>query len=117
MTREDTKIVFSNVAELAMFSDMFVERLEEALGSVLDGGKGDDCVGALFLELVITHYSTLLTLSDFFEFFFGCRYRLWSLHTRHISHGILQHFHILTICPQVPHSQHILLAAKPLPRH
>jgi len=52
MTREDTKIIFSNVAELAVFSDTFVERLELALGSVLDGGVGDDYVGALFLEIV-----------------------------------------------------------------
>lgn len=52
MTREDTRIIFSNVTELAMFSDMVVERLEEALGSLLHGGTGDDRVGALFLELV-----------------------------------------------------------------
>ncbi|KIM76643.1 hypothetical protein PILCRDRAFT_77630 [Piloderma croceum F 1598] len=52
MTREDTKIIFSNVAELALFSDLFVERLEEALGSVLDGGIGDDHVGALFVEII-----------------------------------------------------------------
>lgn len=52
MTREDTKIIFSNVAELAVFADMFVECLERALGSVLDGGIGDDHVGTLFLEIV-----------------------------------------------------------------
>ncbi|EGO00583.1 hypothetical protein SERLA73DRAFT_30457, partial [Serpula lacrymans var. lacrymans S7.3] len=52
MTRDDTKIVFSNVAELAMFSDTFVERLEDALGSVLEGGLGYDCVGELFLEII-----------------------------------------------------------------
>lgn len=52
MTREDTRIIFSNVAELAMLSDTVVERLEEALGSLLHGGVGDDSVGALFLELV-----------------------------------------------------------------
>jgi dynamin-binding protein len=52
MTREDTKLIFSNVAELAMFSDMFVERLEQALGSVLEGGVGFDHVGSLFLEVV-----------------------------------------------------------------
>jgi hypothetical protein len=52
MTQEDAKIIFGNIAELVAFSDMFVERLEQALGSVLDGGIGNDRVGALFLEIV-----------------------------------------------------------------
>jgi hypothetical protein len=62
MTREDTKIIFGNIAELAMFSDMFVERLEEALGSVLDGGTGDDNVGSLFLEIVRRSCSVVFLL-------------------------------------------------------
>ena len=52
MTKEDVKIIFNNVADLALFSDHFAERLEDALGSVLEGGIGQDCVGALFLEMV-----------------------------------------------------------------
>jgi hypothetical protein len=52
MTRADTKIIFSNVPELALFADMFTEMLEEALGSVLEGGQGEDHVGALFLQMV-----------------------------------------------------------------
>ena len=52
MLEKDAKIIFMNVADIAMFSDMFTERLEEALGSVLEGGTGDDHVGALFLEMV-----------------------------------------------------------------
>ena len=52
MTKEDAKIIFNNVADLALFSDFFSERLEEALGSVLEGGTGEDSVGALFLEMV-----------------------------------------------------------------
>lgn len=52
MTKEDAKIIFNNVADLALFSDLFTERLEEALGSVLEGGSGKDRVGALFLEMV-----------------------------------------------------------------
>ena len=52
MTKEDAKIIFSNIADLALFSDLFTERLEEALGSVLEGRSGQDCVGALFLEMV-----------------------------------------------------------------
>lgn len=52
MTREDTKIIFGNVAELAVFSDTLSDRLEEALASVLEGGQGEDFVGKLFLEVV-----------------------------------------------------------------
>jgi len=92
MTREDTKMIFSNVAELAVFSDMFVERLEQALGLVLDGGVGDDHVGELFLELVrrsssIVAFSIRANLGL-------CRSQLWSLRTRLTLHGIQQHYHI-----------------------
>ena len=52
MTREDTKIIFNNVSELAVFSDEFADLLEEALGDVLEGGTGHDCVGKLFLQIV-----------------------------------------------------------------
>lgn len=52
MTKEDVKIVFSNIADLALFSDLFTEKLEDALGSVLSDGAGQDSVGALFLEMV-----------------------------------------------------------------
>ncbi|KAI0343603.1 hypothetical protein BDW22DRAFT_1316527, partial [Trametopsis cervina] len=52
MTEKDTKIIFMNVADIAMFADIFSERLEEALGSVLEGGSGEDHVGALFLEMI-----------------------------------------------------------------
>lgn len=57
MTQEDTKVIFSNIAELAVFSDMLVEQLEEALGQVLDGGTGNDNVGALFLEIIFNALS------------------------------------------------------------
>ena len=52
MTREDTKVIFGNIAELAVFSDAFTERLEEALGAVLEEGQRQDHVGELFLEIV-----------------------------------------------------------------
>ena len=52
MTKKDAKIIFNNVADLALFSDLFTERLEDSFGSVLEGGTGHDCVGALFLEMV-----------------------------------------------------------------
>ncbi|KAG5642208.1 hypothetical protein DXG03_003399 [Asterophora parasitica] len=52
MTQEDTRTIFSNIAELAMFSDQFCDGLEEALGAHVEGGEGEDHVGALFLEIV-----------------------------------------------------------------
>ncbi|KAF9235247.1 hypothetical protein BU15DRAFT_89614 [Melanogaster broomeanus] len=52
MTRDDVRIIFGNISDLALFSDRFVERLEEALGGVLEGGSGEDTVGALFLEII-----------------------------------------------------------------
>lgn len=52
MTREDIKIIFGNITELAVFSDELCMRIETALGSVLEGGTGEDCIGALFLNIV-----------------------------------------------------------------
>ncbi|KAG6849358.1 hypothetical protein H0H93_009141 [Arthromyces matolae] len=52
MTPDDVRAIFSNITELAHFSDQFCDLLEEALGSVLDGGEGQDRVGALFLEII-----------------------------------------------------------------
>ena len=52
MTVEDARIIFSNIGELATFSDMFSVRLEEALGNNIEGRVGEDHVGALFLEMV-----------------------------------------------------------------
>ncbi|PCH35656.1 hypothetical protein WOLCODRAFT_133926 [Wolfiporia cocos MD-104 SS10] len=54
MSREDVRIIFNNVGELAAFADAFTEQIEEALGSVLEGGSGEDHVGALFLEKIPT---------------------------------------------------------------
>jgi hypothetical protein len=52
MSREDTRLIFSNVPELALFADMFTEQLEDALGAVVEGGNGQDRVGKLFLDIV-----------------------------------------------------------------
>lgn len=51
MTREDIRIIFNNVADIAAFSDRFTEQIEEALGSILEGGSGEDRIGALFIEM------------------------------------------------------------------
>ncbi|KAI0701003.1 hypothetical protein C8T65DRAFT_579908 [Cerioporus squamosus] len=64
MTREDAKIIFNNVSELAVFADEFSELLEQALGDVLEGGTGDDYVGKLFLQIIPTMeplYHTYIT--------------------------------------------------------
>lgn len=52
MTKDDVRIIFGNIAELAEFSSMFTDRLQEALGDILEDGDGEDWVGALFLEIV-----------------------------------------------------------------
>ena len=52
MTREDTRIIFGNISDLAEFADDFVARLEIALGNVVPNGVGEDSVGALFIETV-----------------------------------------------------------------
>lgn len=71
MTQQDIKIIFSNVNELALFSEVFSDKLEVALGEVLDGGRGKDRVGSLFLDVIsemtplyttyITRHATALT--------------------------------------------------------
>ncbi|KAH9067525.1 hypothetical protein EDB87DRAFT_2399 [Lactarius vividus] len=70
MTREDARIIFGNISDLAEFADDFVARLESALGSVLPNGEGEDCVGNLFIDtiplmepqymLYITHHPAAL---------------------------------------------------------
>ncbi|KAI0800196.1 hypothetical protein C8Q74DRAFT_1313919 [Fomes fomentarius] len=52
MTREDSKIIFNNVSELAVFADELSADLEKALGDVLEGGTGEDWVGKLFLQKI-----------------------------------------------------------------
>ena len=51
MSPEDAKIIFGNITELAIFSDTLTQELEKALGAVVEGGQGQDAVGALFLEI------------------------------------------------------------------
>ena len=52
MTREDARIIFGNISDLAELADDFVFRIDIALGSVLPNGEGEDRVGALFIEMV-----------------------------------------------------------------
>ena len=52
MTKEDVRLIFGNITELALFAETFSDCLEEALGDVLENGQGEDSVGALFLRIV-----------------------------------------------------------------
>ena len=63
MTVPDAKIIFGNVAEIALFADELSFELEEALGSVLVGGEGDDKVGELFLKKVRASFLSFLAPS------------------------------------------------------
>ncbi|KAF8627627.1 hypothetical protein AX15_004324 [Amanita polypyramis BW_CC] len=48
MTLEDTKIIFNNIEDLAVFSESLCDKLEKAVGS----GENDDRVGTLFLGMI-----------------------------------------------------------------
>ncbi|KAF9507775.1 hypothetical protein BS47DRAFT_1488683 [Hydnum rufescens UP504] len=75
MTAEDVRVIFSNTEDLAVFADVFAERIEVALGDTLDvaddssPGISDadsrvDAVGELFLEVAPTLkqlYTTYIT--------------------------------------------------------
>ena len=52
MKTKDINIVFGNVEELAAFSEAFLDQLESALGALIEGNKGEDYVGRLFLDSV-----------------------------------------------------------------
>ena len=52
MSPEDAKIIFGNIAELAILADTVTKQLEKALGAVIEGGQGQDAVGSLFLDIV-----------------------------------------------------------------
>lgn len=52
MSKEDIQTIFRNHGQLVAFSDMFSRRLKVALGDALEGGKGEDRVGRLLLEIV-----------------------------------------------------------------
>ncbi|KAF8262290.1 hypothetical protein EI94DRAFT_1743910 [Lactarius quietus] len=52
MTREDVRIIFGNISDLAKFANDFFARLEIALGGALPDGEGEDTVGALFIEMI-----------------------------------------------------------------
>ncbi|KAJ2922173.1 hypothetical protein H1R20_g14923, partial [Candolleomyces eurysporus] len=73
------------LAELAVFSDGFCDELERALGSLVDGGVGEDCVGKLFLQIILSF--TTAQIPDLER-----PYQLYI--TKHS--GALQHLHNLT---------------------
>ncbi|PIL33944.1 hypothetical protein GSI_03652 [Ganoderma sinense ZZ0214-1] len=52
MKTKDVNIVFSNIEELAAFSEEFLHQLESALGELIEGNEGEDFVGRLFLDFL-----------------------------------------------------------------
>ena len=52
MSPEDAKIIFGNISELAILADTVTQRLEKALGAVVECGHGQDAVGSLILDIV-----------------------------------------------------------------
>jgi len=89
MTPDDVKLIFGNITEIAIFSDFFSQALEEALGDLLQGGKGDDHVGALFLSIVrvvfyIEYFGSLTSGLVF-------RYPSWNDHTNSTLLDIQRH--------------------------
>lgn len=53
MTRDDARIIFGNIEELAVFSEVFCDKLEEAMHDVLDPqGDGKDQVADVFISMV-----------------------------------------------------------------
>ncbi|KAH8110448.1 hypothetical protein DFH11DRAFT_1803816 [Phellopilus nigrolimitatus] len=67
MTKDDVRVIFSNITELAVFSDMFSDRLQEALGDVLEDGKGEDWIPQLeppYKTYITKHPSALKHLSS-----------------------------------------------------
>lgn len=63
MSKEDARTIFSNIGDLALFSDLFSEELERALGGIVEGGEGVDYVGRLFIDVVC-----LLSLLSLFAY-------------------------------------------------
>ncbi|KZS87128.1 Dbl homology domain-containing protein [Sistotremastrum niveocremeum HHB9708] len=52
-TPSDVRTIFGNITQLAMFAEVFSEKIEETLGSVLPGGTGDEgSIGQLFLDVI-----------------------------------------------------------------
>ncbi|EPQ55415.1 DH domain-containing protein [Gloeophyllum trabeum ATCC 11539] len=52
MTPHDVRRIFGNIVELAELSDTLCDRLEPALGNMLEDGGADSCVGQVFLDLI-----------------------------------------------------------------
>lgn len=53
MTKEDVKIVFGNIEDLAVFSESFCDKIEVALKGVLDHeGDGQETIADTFISIV-----------------------------------------------------------------
>ncbi|KIJ51253.1 hypothetical protein M422DRAFT_776540 [Sphaerobolus stellatus SS14] len=65
MTKDDARIIFSNIEDIAVFSETFCDKLEEAMQGVLDSdGDGKDTVADVFISLIpymTPPYTTYIT--------------------------------------------------------
>lgn len=52
ITRDDIKLIFGNITEIATFSESLCEALEMNLGDLLNSGQSEANVGALLLSIV-----------------------------------------------------------------
>ena len=60
MKTKDVNVVFNNIQELAAFSEDFLYQLQSMLGGLIEGNKGEDSVGRLFLDSVCAFRSLYL---------------------------------------------------------
>ena len=81
MKTKDINIVFSNIAELAEFSEEFLDQLESALGELIEGNEGEDYVGSFFLDFVRSFYAcspSPARASDYSRCLTPSRIHVWS---------------------------------------
>ena len=67
MKTKDVNLVFSNIQNLASFSDEFLDQLESAMGELIEGNVGEDHIGRLFLDSVRVCNTLFFEHSDHFN--------------------------------------------------
>ena len=91
MSEEDVRIVFNNIKDIARLSDRFADVLEESLTDVLDGGEGEDYVGAVFVDAVCLPFQIILLRQSLIVCLFHS-FLIWKIYIRSTSQNIRQHY-------------------------
>ena len=91
MSEEDVRIVFNNIKDIARFSDRFAYVLEESLTDVLDGGEGEDYVGAVFVDAVCLPFQIIPLRQSLIVCLFRS-FLIWKIYIRSTSQNIRQHY-------------------------